>query len=350
MIKVFVTTVAVLVFSAVSAVSSTLVSSTFTSTMNSSLWGLFDLNGWIYIEEKNDCAGFFGDSFSLCDVGSGLDPAAEVSPIVAKYETPDDGSANYLEEINALYPSVDGTEFGLGGATGASASGTWTYAQGADDPDIRFWAAKSGTSFTLFWEVDSLASCALAGDDALNYTPCLSGCHPHPLYVWRGVEWPGRGTKRGWMSRSVKTFRFRGRFLSSSDFSRMARPVPPKLLAMSPLPLTPSFTRAIGSTLDVVGVGDNRIGTLHSSLPGGCDRGDFRLLVHTNRTRPFAYLVLRHRHPGDSGPGWRAFAGWRSGPSGCAAPPRLIRNVPTRTANGPSGPFSFCDTDFWRRH
>ena len=30
---------------------------------------------------------------------------------------------------------------------------------------------------------------------------------------------------------------------------------------MSPLPLTPSFTRATGSTLDVVGVGDNRIGT-----------------------------------------------------------------------------------------
>ena len=93
------------------------------------------------------------------------------------------------------------------------------------------------------------------------FIPCLSGCHPHPLYVGCGVEWLGRGTKRGWMSRSVKTFRFRGRFLSSSDFSRMARPVPPKLLAMSPLPLTPSFTRAIGSTLDVVGVGDNRIGT-----------------------------------------------------------------------------------------
>ncbi len=37
--------------------------------------------------------------------------------------------------------------------------------------------------------------------------------------------------------------------------------MPPNLLAMSPLPLTPSFTRAIGSTLDVVGVGDNRIGT-----------------------------------------------------------------------------------------
>ena len=71
------------------------------------------------------------------------------------------------------------------------------------------------------------------------------------------------------MSRSVKTFRFRGRFLSSSDFSRMARPVPPKLPAMSPLPLTPSFTPAIGSTLDVVGVGDNRIGTVHSLPLGG---------------------------------------------------------------------------------
>ncbi len=42
--------------------------------------------------------------------------------------------------------------------------------------------------------------------------------------------------------------------------------MPPKLLAMSPLPLTPSFTRAIGSTLDVVGVGDNRIGTDHTSF------------------------------------------------------------------------------------
>ena len=103
-----------------------------------------------------------------------------------------------------------------------------------------------------------------------KYEPCLSGCHPHPLYVWRGVEWPGRGTKRGWMSRSVKTFRFRGRFLSSSDFSRMARPVPPTLLAMSPLPLTPSFTRAIGSTLDVVGVGDNRIGTNQTMDGPGC--------------------------------------------------------------------------------
>ena len=37
-----------------------------------------------------------------------------------------------------------------------------------------------------------------------------------------------------------------------------------ELLAMSPLPLTPSFTRAIGSTLNVVVVGDNRIGMVYS--------------------------------------------------------------------------------------
>ena len=35
-------------------------------------------------------------------------------------------------------------------------------------------------------------------------------------------------------------------------------------LAMSPLPLTPSLTRAIGSTLNVVIVGDNRIGMVCS--------------------------------------------------------------------------------------
>ncbi len=50
---------------------------------------------------------------------------------------------------------------------------------------------------------------------------------PHPLYVWCGDKWLGRRTKRGWMFCSGKTFRFRGRFLSSSDFSRMTRPVPP---------------------------------------------------------------------------------------------------------------------------
>ena len=27
--------------------------------------------------------------------------------------------------------------------------------------------------------------------------PCLSGCHPHPLYVWCGDKWLGRRTKRG---------------------------------------------------------------------------------------------------------------------------------------------------------
>ena len=149
MIKIFGTAVAVLVFSAASAVSSTLVSSTFTSTKDSSLWGTLNASGWIYIEEKNDCAGFFGDNFSMCDVGHGLDPSQDVSPIVAKYETPDDGTANYIEEINSLFPTVDGTEFGLGGATGASASGTWSYAQGAGDPDIRYWAAKSATSFIV---------------------------------------------------------------------------------------------------------------------------------------------------------------------------------------------------------
>ena len=69
---------------------------------------------------------------------------------------------------------------------------------------------------------------ALRGDRAGQYSiPCLSGCHPHPLYVGCGVEWLGRRTKRGWMFRSAKTFRFRGRFPSFNDFSRMTRPVPP---------------------------------------------------------------------------------------------------------------------------
>ena len=40
-----------------------------------------------------------------------------------------------------------------------------------------------------------------------SFVPCLSGCHPHPLYVWCGDKWLGRRTKRGWMFCSGKTFR-----------------------------------------------------------------------------------------------------------------------------------------------
>ncbi len=173
MFRIIFAAIAALAISIVAAAASTLVSSSFTTSNDSSDWGNLDPNGWIYIEEKNDCTGFFGDNFSLCDVGNGLTPETEISPIVAKYETPDDGTANYIEEINSLFPSIDGSEFGLGGATGATSAGTWTYAQGAGDPDILYWAAKAATSFTLFWEVDSLANCT-AGNLATNYSlACL---------------------------------------------------------------------------------------------------------------------------------------------------------------------------------
>ena len=121
--------------------------------------------------------------------------------------------------------------------------------------------------------------------------------HTHYMYGVASSGPGGRGTKRGWMSRSVKTFRFRGRFLSSSDFSRMARPVPPTLLAMSPLPLTPSFTRTIGSTLDVVGVGDNRIGTPRRSRAGFAGERAMRFRVKnpsgTSKTRSASVLGAR---------------------------------------------------------
>ena len=126
------------------------VSSSFTTSNDSSDWGNLDPNGWIYIEEKNDCTGFFGDNFSLCDVGNGLTPETEISPIVAKYETPDDGTANYIEEINSLFPSIDGSESQGLSAGGRPVRRRRSYAQGAGDPDIRYWAAKAATSFTLF--------------------------------------------------------------------------------------------------------------------------------------------------------------------------------------------------------
>ena len=121
--------------------------------------------------------------------------------------------------------------------------------------------------------------------------PCLSGCHPHPLYVWCGDKWLGRRTKRGWMFCSGKTsfgayinspaavapvlvamrspkrgFSGHGPLcwyrLTRARDCRSTRSTPSgpcsELLAMSPLPLTPSFTRAI---------------QLHRLIHGLVDRG-----------------------------------------------------------------------------
>ena len=94
--------------------------------------------------EGNDCAGTFGIPFASCTVQDA--DGNSVSPIIVKYDY-ENGSTT---EINsALYPSFTGDEISIN-----LEDQSWTYDRGENDPGIRFWTAKGGPDFNLFWYVE----------------------------------------------------------------------------------------------------------------------------------------------------------------------------------------------------
>ncbi|TKB43965.1 hypothetical protein [Thalassotalea mangrovi] len=96
----------------------------------------------LYIDGYNDCAGYFGQGFDSCSIFAADAPEIEISSVIAKF-----GDGN---ETNASkYPSIDGSEFSFTPGT----SGNWSYTPEGDDPGVRFWVAKAGNGFNLFWEV-----------------------------------------------------------------------------------------------------------------------------------------------------------------------------------------------------
>jgi hypothetical protein len=99
--------------------------------------------------EGNDCSGVFGSGFANCKIPTTYDP--DESPIIIKFDGFDAGTGTFgITEINdALFPSIDGSEFSFVFGPGGS-TGTWTYTPGPDDPAISFFVAKGGPSFNLF--------------------------------------------------------------------------------------------------------------------------------------------------------------------------------------------------------
>ena len=104
-------------------------------------------------ERANDCAGIFsgGTGFDSCVIS--ID-GVELSPVIAKIEYDDFGVITVVQANDTLYPSIDGTEFSVSFDSPDTSSGSWTYNGTAPDPNVKFWAAKSGNMFRLFWNVD----------------------------------------------------------------------------------------------------------------------------------------------------------------------------------------------------
>lgn len=98
--------------------------------------------------EGNDCSGVFGQGFANCKIPANIDP--KETPIIIKFDYNSE-TGNFSTEINsALFPTIDGTEFGFFPLGGNPSSGTWTYVPGPGDPAINFFVAKGGPNFNLF--------------------------------------------------------------------------------------------------------------------------------------------------------------------------------------------------------
>jgi len=107
-----------------------------------------------YEAEGNDCV---GEAFGACQIMANDESGEpiQISPVIAKYEP--DGT---LDDYNNDYSSFSGDEITFNG----NAAGTWQYAPGTDDPGIRYWSAKAGNDFNLFWYVDDADEATCAGN------------------------------------------------------------------------------------------------------------------------------------------------------------------------------------------
>jgi len=118
--------------------------------------------------EGNDCSGVFGQGFANCKIPANIDP--NESPIIIKFEVGAGGI--FSAEINsALFPTIDGSEFGF---VNNGSFGSWTYTPGAGDPLINYFVAKGSDAFNLFSNL---------GDPNFDdwFTPLNNGGQPSGL-------------------------------------------------------------------------------------------------------------------------------------------------------------------------
>ena len=125
------------------------------------VWGSsFDLG--LTGSDNNDCSGYFGQGFENCEVNG--------SPVIAKIDYLEDGSSEW--ETNSMFPSITGIEWTFD--DDGAASGTWTYTKNDPaDPDIRYWVAKGGDGFNLFYHIADGADAAACSGAAAFSTECL---------------------------------------------------------------------------------------------------------------------------------------------------------------------------------
>lgn len=125
----------------------------------------------------------------------------------------DNGTKNYLSDVISKYDTgsslVDSTFTSSGKYSGAeyssivnkdnweftdtvagNSTGTWTYNNGIHTyPDIRFWVAKSGNGFRLFWLIeDNMNNVCIAGNESQSTDNLNLACMTSAISVTTG-QW-----------------------------------------------------------------------------------------------------------------------------------------------------------------
>lgn len=100
--------------------------------------------------DGNDCPNYFGtDGFESCVISIGDNV---LSPVIVKYDYENQGNDNDINETE--FGSVAYDDFTV--SWGDGLSGRWDNSGSYDasvDPGVRYWSAKAGNYFKLFWMV-----------------------------------------------------------------------------------------------------------------------------------------------------------------------------------------------------
>lgn len=102
---------------------------------------------------------YFGDCATTAAYGS--------SPWIIKYDEFEDSDTAGEIFINALFPTIDGSEFQITFSTDFSA-GTWTYTPGPGDPVVTAVAAKGGPSYNFYYDADGFTTFEFATPGGQN--------------------------------------------------------------------------------------------------------------------------------------------------------------------------------------
>lgn len=143
---------------------------------------------------QNDCSGFFGQGFGSCQIMDHPDygTTTQISPVIIKFN-----QSLGVEEINSsIFQTVDGSEWSFSNLANSNGTGTWTYVPDDEwtsgdynpataDPGVKYWAAKAGNDFKLFWEVPDSAADAGGACEGLN--PFSIACLNEALAVTTGT-------------------------------------------------------------------------------------------------------------------------------------------------------------------